>query len=86
MVRYYKYHHEHAKKINAQGSFEEEMNKILKHQIFVIMSGLVMLIFIFFSFTNDSFKFRLYPSFKSKPYSINFISIDKHIGNQSWCI
>ena len=49
MVRYHKYHHEHAKKINAQGSLEEEMNKILKHQIFVIMSGLVMLSLYFFN-------------------------------------
>ena len=36
------------KRSNAQGSFEEEMNKILKHQIFVIMSGLVILSLYFF--------------------------------------
>ena len=48
MVRYYKYHHEHAKKINAQGSLEEEMSKILKHQIFVIVSALVILTLYFF--------------------------------------
>tara|TARA_B100001173_G_C15951101_1_gene531412 strand:- start:245 stop:1210 length:966 start_codon:yes stop_codon:yes gene_type:complete len=48
MVGYYKYHHEHAKKINAQGSFEEEMSKILKHQIFVIVSALAILSLYFF--------------------------------------